>query len=70
MKNKGYHNVGTVPKSKSQIVETESKSLPLSHIYIPTHFSGLVEAHWSKGGGFKLVFMSQSLHSLPSDAVM
>ena len=29
-----YHSVGTVPKSNSEIVETEEKSIPLAHIYI------------------------------------
>jgi hypothetical protein len=33
MKNKKYHNVGTVPKSNRKIVETESNSIPLTNIY-------------------------------------
>jgi hypothetical protein len=41
---KNYHPVGTVPKSNEQIIEKEVKSLPLTHIYMTTHFPGLEQA--------------------------
>jgi hypothetical protein len=34
MKKKHYHTVGTVPKSNREVVETEAKKIPLSHIYM------------------------------------
>jgi hypothetical protein len=34
MKKKHYHAVGTVPKSNREVVETEAKKIPLSHIYM------------------------------------
>ena len=33
MKIKKYHNVGIVPKYNRNIVETEVKSIPLTHLY-------------------------------------
>ena len=43
MKNKIYHTVGTVPKSNREIVETEAKSTPLTHIYMTSHIPALVQ---------------------------
>jgi hypothetical protein len=34
MKNKEYYIVGTVPKSNRKILETEAKSISLTHIYM------------------------------------
>ena len=43
MKKKHYHIVGTVPKSNREVVETEAKKIPLTHIYMTSHFPGLVQ---------------------------
>jgi hypothetical protein len=38
-----YHTVGTVPKSNLHIVETGTKSLPITHICMTGHFPGLIQ---------------------------
>jgi hypothetical protein len=42
IKNKKYHTVGTFPKSTGirKIIETETKSILLTQIYITAHFPG------------------------------
>ena len=43
MKNKKYHTVGTVPKSKTKFVVLHLVTdIPLSHRYITAHFPVLV----------------------------
>jgi len=46
MEKKKYHAAGTVPKSNRKIVETETKSIPITHIYMTADLSTLV--HVSK----------------------
>jgi len=36
--------VGTVTKSNRKMTETETKLIPLTHIYMTSDFSGLVQA--------------------------
>jgi hypothetical protein len=44
MKNKEkHHTVGTFPKSNRTIVE-RGKTVPFSHKYMTSHFSGLLQA--------------------------
>jgi hypothetical protein len=40
MTNKKYHTVGTVQKSKRNIVERRTQLISRTHIYITAHFSG------------------------------
>jgi hypothetical protein len=40
MKNKKYHTVGTVPKSRTKFVETDK--IPLAHRYMTAHFPVLL----------------------------
>jgi hypothetical protein len=40
IKNKKYHTVGTFSKSIRKIIETETKSIPLTQIYMTAHFPG------------------------------
>jgi len=44
MKNQKYHTVGTFPKSKGKIVETEVKFIPLTYKYMTPYFLGLVQS--------------------------
>jgi hypothetical protein len=37
-KTKKYHTVETVQNSNRNIAETETKSIPLTHIYMTAHF--------------------------------
>jgi len=39
-----FYTDRTVPKSNSGIVETEIQSMTITHIYMTTHFPGLVQA--------------------------
>jgi hypothetical protein len=41
---KKYHSYETVPKSNRKITETDAKLIPLMHIYMTAHFTGLVLA--------------------------
>ena len=41
-KNKKKHTVETIPKSYRKILETEAKSILLTHIYMNAHFLDLV----------------------------
>ena len=47
MKKKKHHAVGTVPKSNRKLVETEAKTIPLTHIHdlINTHIHDLSNTH-------------------------
>ena len=36
-----YHTLGTAPKSNRKIVETGTKSIPLSHIFMPWLSTGI-----------------------------
>jgi hypothetical protein len=42
-KNKKKHTVGTVSKSNRKIVKTESKSTPLTDMYMTSHFPVFVQ---------------------------
>jgi hypothetical protein len=39
---KKYHTVGTIPKSNWKIVDTDAKSMHITHIYMTAQFPGLV----------------------------
>jgi hypothetical protein len=52
MKNK-YITVGIIPKSYLKIIETETKSIPLTHM--SSHFPSLVQVLQLKSGRVKLV---------------
>ena len=41
--NKKHHSVCAVLNSNRQIVETKTKSLPITHIYMANHSPGLVQ---------------------------
>jgi len=43
MKEKKYHTVGTVPKFYRKIVETDVKSISLTHKYMTGQFPGLTQ---------------------------
>jgi hypothetical protein len=42
-KEKKYHSIKIVPPSKRKIVETETKLIPLTHMHMTSHYSGLVK---------------------------
>ena len=42
MNNKKYHTIRTFSKSIRNMVETEIILIPLTHIYMTTHFPGFV----------------------------
>jgi len=43
MKNKKYHDIGTVSKSNRKMLETEVKLIPLKYKYMTAHFPGLIQ---------------------------
>jgi hypothetical protein len=43
-KKKIYHTIGTVPKFYRKIVETDAKSIPLTHKYMSGQFPVLIQA--------------------------
>jgi len=47
---KKYHTIIAVPKYGRKIVESETKSMPVTHIYLTTHFLTLCK-HLSKISG-------------------
>ena len=51
----------TVPISNWKIVEMYVKSIPLTRIYMTTHFSVLVQTLHEKSGGVKLALWAQYL---------
>ena len=40
---KKYHTVKTLPKCNRKMAEAEVKSKPLTHMFMITHFPGLVQ---------------------------
>jgi hypothetical protein len=58
-KTKKYHTVRTVPKSNREIVETETKSIPLTHMRSLSWFCAVISI---KSGGVLLVLWSQTCH--------
>jgi len=44
MKNKKYHDVGTVQISNQNIAAKEKKLIPLTHLYMIAHFLCLLQA--------------------------
>jgi hypothetical protein len=50
-----YHTVGTVLKFNRKIVETETKWIPLRHMYMTGHFPDLIQNNSIKSGWVKLV---------------
>ena len=42
-KEKKYHSIKIVPASKRKIVETETQLIPLTHMHMTSHYSGLVK---------------------------
>ena len=39
-----YHSIETVPKYDKKVIETEVKSITLTHIYMTSHFLDLTKA--------------------------
>ena len=46
---KKYHTVGAIPKSNWKIVDTDAKSMHITHIYMTAQFPGLVKFFHKKG---------------------
>jgi len=59
-KTKKIRNVRTVPKSNRKLTEAEEISIPLTHIYMTTHWPGLVHPSINKSGRAKLLLLVQT----------
>jgi hypothetical protein len=46
-----YHSIKIVPASKRKIIEAETKLIPLTHMHMTSHYSGLV-----KRNSFKSIY--------------